>query len=307
MRLLAAVVALLALPASASAATAVVSMPAKYFSPAQLTVVSGDEVVFRNSDFTGDVHNVQASDGAFASGPIARFGSSRHVLTDVGRHPYVCTIHPGMSGEVVVAAGLLSAPAEAGLAGEPVELSGRVPAGIAVVGVERLTPAGWAPEAEVVPGADGAFATVVTPAESATYRAVSAAGESAPVDVPVLSGLRIQTRVRGRVLSAAVHPAPAGTWVVLERYVRERFDWRRARRVRLGSAPARFRLRHARGIARVLVERGRRTVPLAVSAPLRLRDGRPARDPTAGDVPAGEGTPPTPRTHDAFRVPERPL
>ena len=285
MRLAPAVLVALLLAAPARAEEAVVTMPGKSFAPAQLTVVSGDEVIFRNADFSGDAHDVRDGAGMFASGPLPRFGAFRQRYDAVGEHPYVCSIHPGMAGSVGVVAALLEGPAQAALAGEAVTLRGRVPAGVMHADVERLQGGDWVPAGHGMAAPDGTFTAVVHPQEPSVYRAVTPAGASPQVAVDVLSGVRVSTRVRGRELRVRVTPA-VGASVVLERYVRERFAWRRAGRVALRDGAARFRVPR-RGLARVSVVRRGAALPLATSAPVRLRDGRPGHDPAAGDVPAG--------------------
>ena len=54
-----------------------------------------------------------------------------------GGYPFGCTLHAFMSGNLDVVAATLSAAPDGVLAGEPLTLSGRAPAGTALVGVER--------------------------------------------------------------------------------------------------------------------------------------------------------------------------
>jgi plastocyanin len=274
--------------APAQAQPVVVTMPAKLFSPAQVTAVAGDELVFRNSDFTGDAHNVRADDGSFDSGPMPRYATFRTRVDAVRTIDFVCTIHPGMSGQAEVVGALLVAPPEPGLAGEELALAGRVPAGTPHAEIEHQAADGsWMAAGHAMAEPDGTFVAHLRPTESGSYRAVAASGTSAPVEVRVLTAARIATRVRRGRLSARVSPAPAGVWAVLERYVRERFSWRPVARVRLTGGRASFRAGR-RGIARVVLERRRGAPALATSAAVRLRDGRRAADPTAGDMPAGD-------------------
>jgi plastocyanin len=283
---------------AARAADHTVAMPGKLFSPSHLTVVSGDHVVFRNTDFSGAAHDVRAADGFFETGSLARFATYRQRYDALGRHGFLCTIHPGMSGQVEVVAALLEAPQGPVAAGSTFRLSGRARAGTQFVRVERERAGAWEPAGTAVPSPDGSFQVELRADAPAGYRAVTAAGSGLPVVVPVVTGMQLHPTVRrtrrGRVVHVHVVPAVPGTFAVLERYVRERFTWRRRGRVRLSAAgTARFRLRAgARGLARVLVEPRQGEAPLAVGAPLRLRSGLPTRDPVAGDRPAGSPHPP---------------
>ena len=84
-----------------------------------MQVVPGDSVAWRNGDF---VHLPDAPTAR--STPAAR--PLRHASVQrfdaVGSHPFVCTIHPFMTGVVDVEAATLSGPATPVFAGEAREL-----------------------------------------------------------------------------------------------------------------------------------------------------------------------------------------
>jgi plastocyanin len=72
------------------------------FSPANLAIVQGDTVTWRN---TGGLHNVQARDGSFSSGaPTTGLFTFSHTFNTTGTFVYDCLIHRnmGMTGQVVV-------------------------------------------------------------------------------------------------------------------------------------------------------------------------------------------------------------
>lgn len=70
-----------------------------YFEPASLAVPAGATVTWR---WQGDApHNV-VGDGFEA--PIQDEGELSHTVTTPGTYPYECTVHPGMTGEVIVTA-----------------------------------------------------------------------------------------------------------------------------------------------------------------------------------------------------------
>jgi plastocyanin len=88
-----------ALPFAAAAETHTVRIANMQFVPAVLTVHRGDRIVWQNGDL---VPHTATAAGVFDSGVIAPGHSVTRAAGNKGRHPYVCTLHPGMKGEVVV-------------------------------------------------------------------------------------------------------------------------------------------------------------------------------------------------------------
>ena len=78
-------------PAAASAETATIRMPGKFFDPSRSTVVAGDLVVFRNNDLVS--HDVRIAGGMFDSGLIVHFscGRSRSTCPAATRSSARCT------------------------------------------------------------------------------------------------------------------------------------------------------------------------------------------------------------------------
>lgn len=68
------------------------------FHPAQLTVVAGTEVTWKNDDST--THTVTGS--GWDSGNIASGQEYRHTFDTPGTYDYSCTIHPSMMGQIIV-------------------------------------------------------------------------------------------------------------------------------------------------------------------------------------------------------------
>ncbi len=71
------------------------------FAPATVTVKAGDTVTWVNDDSVG--HDVTADD--FKSGKpgdIQGGGTFKHKFAAAGTFDYVCSVHPGMEGSVVV-------------------------------------------------------------------------------------------------------------------------------------------------------------------------------------------------------------
>jgi len=98
---LAAIVAatLLATDVAAAASTHVVVMDGVTYAPRMLTVKRGDTVVWRNND--PYPHTVTA-EGAFDSGSIAAGNEWKYVARTPGVYPYLCTLHPNMTGTLRV-------------------------------------------------------------------------------------------------------------------------------------------------------------------------------------------------------------
>jgi YVTN family beta-propeller protein len=70
------------------------------FGPATLTVQAGEQVTFTNNDSI--THTSTSADGGWDSGPIAPGKSYDVTLSTPGTYTYHCSIHPFMTGTVVV-------------------------------------------------------------------------------------------------------------------------------------------------------------------------------------------------------------
>jgi plastocyanin len=78
-----------------------VTMEGIAFNPAEVTIAAGDTVTWTNEDSAG--HDVTGD--AFNSGDpggIANGDTFEHTFDEAGTFDYVCTVHPGMEGTVVV-------------------------------------------------------------------------------------------------------------------------------------------------------------------------------------------------------------
>jgi plastocyanin len=111
-----ALVAVLALPAVAGASVAHPSQEAAMaelqysgasvsivdfaFSPSYVQIPAGGTVSWYNAG--GAPHTVTSTSGAFDSGTISPGGGYGVTLTAPGTYSYFCSIHPGMSGTIVV-------------------------------------------------------------------------------------------------------------------------------------------------------------------------------------------------------------
>lgn len=86
--------------APARAATVVIRNFA--FEPATLTVHVGDTVEWKNADVVPHTATDEAQRPAFDSAKIDIGGSWRYVTQKKGTYKYFCTLHPNMTGTLVV-------------------------------------------------------------------------------------------------------------------------------------------------------------------------------------------------------------
>jgi len=84
----------------ASAANAAVKIDNFVFGPQTLTVPVGTTVTWTNSD---DIpHTSVSTEGVFKSKVLDTDEKFSYTFTKAGTYPYYCTIHPKMTGQVVV-------------------------------------------------------------------------------------------------------------------------------------------------------------------------------------------------------------
>jgi plastocyanin len=70
------------------------------FSPATITIKTGETVVWKNNDDHN--HSVIAEDDSFKSENLANGDTFSHAFDKAGKYPYSCSYHPRMKGEVIV-------------------------------------------------------------------------------------------------------------------------------------------------------------------------------------------------------------
>jgi plastocyanin len=279
--------AVLALAAPARAEITFVSVQHSTFSPASVDVLVGDVVSWRNVSLR--VHNIMSPAAGFEPGEVGQNATFAHTFATPGAYPYFCTIHAGMSGHVAAHPLLLVGPAAPVARGKPVALHVRAPAGAGEVAIEEDAGGGFRRVATAAPAAgdghrdhDGAgtLHATVTPAGSASYRAVAAAGTSPTVRVEVSDRMTLtltsSAHPGGATLAVRSAPAQPGARVALQLRLRERFGWWTVARARLDSrSRASFTLRRQRPVrARVALVGRDRTTIVAASRPLAVRPGR---------------------------------
>jgi plastocyanin len=77
-----------------------VIMTNRSYDPRTITIAVGDTVTWLNQD--APRHDVVADNGEFNSPLFDKGQSFSFTFTTAGTYPYHCTIHPGMTGTVVV-------------------------------------------------------------------------------------------------------------------------------------------------------------------------------------------------------------
>ena len=70
------------------------------FDPTSITIKVGDAVSWTNNDSA--THTVVAVDGSFKSGDLGQGATFENTFTTAGTFAYKCSIHPNMTGTVVV-------------------------------------------------------------------------------------------------------------------------------------------------------------------------------------------------------------
>ena len=83
-----------------SPAPGTVSIVNMTFTPASITVTPGTTVTWKNND--NMTHTVTADDNSFDSGNIGAGASFTRTFSVAGTFTYHCSIHPSMTGKVVV-------------------------------------------------------------------------------------------------------------------------------------------------------------------------------------------------------------
>ena len=272
------------LAAPAQADSIFVSAGTTRFAPSELDVLVGDNVIWRNN--SQKTHNVKSKAEDYSSGRFAPRTAANHVLQTAGIFPYVCTIHDGMTGEIGVYPLLLDGPQRPVQPNASVALHVRAPEGTELVTIEADSGAGFQPvavaglpvggghEGHAEPGTHHANVVV---SQSATYRAVSAAGASQElrIDVslgPALSVTAKRMSAAGARINVKASPASPGANVVLQLKLRERFGWWPVARARLdGRSRAAFTVKRHGGVpARVVLVGADWTSPLSQSRVFRV-------------------------------------
>jgi plastocyanin len=87
-------------PPPPSAPPNTVSIANMSFAPGTLTVTRGTTVTWKNND--NIAHTSTSNSGVWDTGSIPPGGSTTTTFTTSGTFPYHCTVHPMMTGSIVV-------------------------------------------------------------------------------------------------------------------------------------------------------------------------------------------------------------
>lgn len=86
-------------PTATASSTVTVKMKDFSFKPGTVSISKGDRVVWVNKD---SVKHNATKGGSFTTGNIKPGGAVAVKFGSKGTYRYVCTLHPGMSGKIVV-------------------------------------------------------------------------------------------------------------------------------------------------------------------------------------------------------------
>jgi plastocyanin len=238
----------------AATATKTVKITATAFSPANVTIKTGDAIKWSNTDTKA--HQVVANNGAFASPTIAAGKTWTRTFNTAGTYRYHDALHPALTGKVVVSgpppAVTIGAAAPIILYGQSTQIAGQVSSGQANEKVDVYAQPYGAPSAQLIAslltGANGVWAVSVKPAWATTYSAHWKSLVSSTVSVgvrPTISfAIGKRQRAAIKVKTATSH---AGRKVYIQRFTKFH-EWVKFRSVKLGSSSGRvFRFHLKRG------------------------------------------------------------
>ena len=95
-------------PPAKAATTVDGTIAGSAFSPTPITIQVGDTVRWTNNDAV--THTVTSDTSVFNSGSISNGGTYSYTFTMPGTYGYHCSIHPSMTGEIIVQSTSGSAP-----------------------------------------------------------------------------------------------------------------------------------------------------------------------------------------------------
>jgi plastocyanin len=87
-------------PPASQAGEASINISGSKFDPATITVKVGTTITWTNQDTTA--HTVTADDGSWTSDRLNQGATYSHTFDQAGTYTYKCSIHPSMTGTIVV-------------------------------------------------------------------------------------------------------------------------------------------------------------------------------------------------------------
>jgi plastocyanin len=243
--------------ASQPATTAVtknVNITATAFTPASVTIKTGDSIKWTNKDTK--THQVVSNSGAFASPIISPNHTYKHTFNTAGTYRYHDALHPSLTGKIVVTGPPPAVSIEAGtpilVYGQATHIHGLISNGQAGETVTVYSQPYGEPSATliatVLTGTGGAWDTVVTPSLLTTYQAHWKSTLSSTVQVAVHPKTAFTLSRRGfGVVKVTTNHSMKGHKVYIQRHTRFG-EWVKIKRVVLGSrSSGSFRLHLRRG------------------------------------------------------------
>ena len=246
----------LAIPATSAAtanATLTVRIMPGAFTPASVTINSGDTVTWTNN--TNGMHQVVSDDGAFVS-PVLKAGQSySFTFKAAGKYVYHDALHPALKGTTTVT----GPPPEVTITvGTPVvtyggstTISGKISSGDAsesvVISSRTVGSSSTQQVATVTTGTGGTFTTAVKPSMQTTYTATWKGATSQSVTVAVRPKIAFAHYGKTRfVAKVRTTNSLEGHLLYLQRYTG--VGWMAVKRVTLGpTGGAIFAAPHLRG------------------------------------------------------------
>jgi len=238
----------------AATATKTVRITATAFSPASVTIKTGDAIKWSNTDTKA--HQVVANNGAFASPTIAASRTWTHTFNTAGTYRYHDALHPALTGKVVVSgpppAVTIGAAVPIILYGQATTIAGTVSNGQSAEKVDLYAqPYGTQSPvlvASLLTSTGGAWSVAVKPAWATTYSAhwKSLVSSTVTVGVRPTISFTIRTHQRAAIKVKAAR-SMKGRKVYIQRFTKFH-EWVKFRAVVLGSSSgASFRLHLKRG------------------------------------------------------------
>ena len=266
--------ALAASPAAAGGDPIAVEVQFQAFSPGAVDVLPGETVEWAN--VSERRHTVTADDGSFDSGDLFGGDHFSQTFDSVGAHPYHCTVHAVMTGEVDVRRVTLGPlPTALVPSGDSIDVDGRSADPSSDVQIQRDTGDGFETVATATPSPDGSWSTKVVAEKTGDYRAAVGSDVSETRHL-LVSERHVLIRPTRTGLAVTVQPSDPYARVALQLDLRERFGWWQAQQGRLDYvSQTGFRV-HWPARARVVLLDKDGWTPLAIS-PILVVGRRPPR------------------------------
>jgi plastocyanin len=246
----------------AATATKTVRITASGFSPAGVTIKTGDAVKWTNNDTKN--HQVVANNGTFASPTIAPGHSYTRTFNTAGTYRYHDALHPSLTGRVVVTgpppAVSIGAAAPILVYGQSTHVSGTVSnqkAGeIVTVWAQPYGQGSPVQVASLLTTTGGAWDLIVKPALLTTYEAHWKNAVSQKVSLAVQPNVLFTVGKRYWFVKVKANHSLEGRKVYLQKFTRFH-EWVKFKRVILNDSSSRLmtapRLKHGRYTLRVFM------------------------------------------------------